>query len=285
MASVTRTTSVTVVGSINSDVVASCQRFPEPGETVSAATVSYGQGGKGANQARAAARAGASTTFIGAVGDDPAAERVLSSLSDVRLRVTTVPGPTGTAVITVDGRGENTIVVIPGANAALSLADDDRRAIADADVLLLQLEVPIPVVLDAARTARHAGTTVMLNPSPVRDLPAELWSMVDVAVVNQSEADELASLRIQVPTIVTTLGADGARIRGPFGDVRVDGLGVDVVDTTGAGDAFTGALAASWLLPPAGRLARANAAGALATTVAGAASAPTADEIDALLAP
>lgn len=278
------TTSVTVVGSINSDVVASCERFPEPGETVSGTAVSYGQGGKGANQARAAARAGASTTFIGAVGDDPAADRVLSSLSDVHLKVSTVPGPTGTAVITVDGRGENTIVVIPGANAALSLADDDRQAIADADVLLLQLEIPIPVVLDAARTAQRAGTTVMLNPSPVRVLPAELWLVVDVAVVNQSEADELASHRVHVPTIVTTLGADGARMRGPHGEVRVDGLGVDVVDTTGAGDAFTGALAASWHLSPADRLARANAAGALATTVAGAASAPTADQIDALLA-
>ncbi|GAA4675132.1 PfkB family carbohydrate kinase [Gordonia humi] len=261
-------TSIVVVGSINLDVACSCERFPGPGETVPGDRIAYGRGGKGANQAAAAARAGAATTFIGAVGDDGA--RVLDSLGDVDLRVTRVPGPTGTAVITVDGRGENTIVVVPGANALLSLTDDDRRVVADADVLLMQSEVPVPVVLDAARAARAGGTTVILNPSPVRDLPDELWSLVDVVVVNESEASASASHLARIPTVVTTFGANGAALRSPDGEFRVDGIAVDVVDTTGAGDAFTGTLAASWDLPPAERLARANTAGARATTVAGA---------------
>lgn len=276
-------TSVAVVGSINSDVIVSCERFPEAGETVPGGTASYGQGGKGANQARAAACAGAATTFIGAVGDDTAADRVLTPLAGVDLRVRTVPGPTGTALITVDGRGENTIVVVPGANASLTLSDDDRRIIAAADVLLVQLEVPIPVVLDATRAASRAGTTVMLNPSPVLDLPNELWSAVDVAVVNAAESHALVSHLADVRTVVTTMGAAGATLRGPGGDVHVEGLSVDVVDTTGAGDAFTGTLAASWLDSPADRLASANAAGAFATTVAGAESTPTPDQVDALL--
>ncbi|WOC11117.1 PfkB family carbohydrate kinase [Gordonia sp. MP11Mi] len=274
-------TSVAVVGSINLDVVVSCAHFPDPGETVAGSSVSYGQGGKGANQARAAARAGASTTFIGAVGDDDAADRVLSLSNDIQLRTSRVPGQTGVALITVDSRGENTIIVVPGANALLTLSEEDRRIISGADVLLVQLEVPVPVVLDAAHTARQARTTVMLNPSPVIDIPAELWALVDVAVVNRAEAEALRVPLDDVGIVVTTFGADGAQLRGPDALVRADGISVDVTDTTGADDAFTGMLAASWNLPPADRLARANAAGALATTISGAASAPTAADVDA----
>jgi ribokinase len=269
-------TSVVVVGSINLDVLTRCARFPDPGETVPGTTVEFGPGGKGANQARAAARAGAHVTFIGAVGDDGAGERVLPALTDagVLARVTRTPGGTGVAVVTVDDRGENSIVVVPGANAALTLNDGDRAAIAAADVVLLQLEIPTPVVLDAARTARAAGTTVLLNPSPVRSLPAQLWALVDVVIVNRAEAAQLADRLGSVPLVITTLGADGARATGPAGTVEVPGLRVPVVDTTGAGDAFTGTLAASWDLPLEDRLTRANTAGAVATTVAGAASAP-----------
>ncbi|ALG84318.1 ribokinase [Gordonia phthalatica] len=278
-------TSVVVVGSINLDIVTTCGRFPRPGETVAGSTVHYGQGGKGANQARAAALAGASVTFIGAVGDDDAANTVLRPLRDagVALRVTTVSGPTGVAAISVDASGENTIIVVPGANAALRLSDDDRRVIAAADVLLLQLEVSDRVLLDAARTARAGDATVLLNPSPVRDLPPEVWSCVDSVVVNEAESCSLAAQLASVPTVVTTLGGDGAELRSPTGRARARGIPVDVVDTTGAGDAFTGALAAAWNRPEEGRLARANAAGALATTVVGAASAPTSAEIDRLL--
>ncbi|MCF8611855.1 PfkB family carbohydrate kinase [Gordonia sp. HY285] len=277
-------TSVVVVGSINLDVVVSCERFPRPGDTVPGSAVSYGQGGKGANQARAAARAGASATFIGAVGDDDAADRVMSALSnDVHVRASRAPGQTGVALVTVDTHGENTIVVVPGANSLLTLSDEDRRVISASDVLLVQLEVPVPVVLDAARAAQQAGTTAMLNPSPVIDLPADLWPLIDVAVVNRAEAHALRSPLDGVGTVVTTVGADGAELRGPDGLVRADGIAVAVADTTGAGDAFAGMLAASWHLPPAERLARANAAGALATTISGAASAPTAADVDAFL--
>ena len=278
-------TSVVVVGSINLDVVTACERFPQPGETVAGSTITYGQGGKGANQARAAARAGAAVTFIGAVGDDDAANTVLRPLREagVSLRVATVGGPTGVAAITVDAAGENTIVVVPGANATLTLSDADRRAIGAADVLLLQLEVPDAVLLDAALAARSGDTDVLLNPSPVRDLSPEMWSCVDAAIVNEAESRSLAAQLDTVPTVVTTLGGDGAELRSPTGRIRAAGLPVDVVDTTGAGDAFTGALAAAWNRPEAERLARANAAGALATTVVGAASAPTSAEIDQLL--
>lgn len=275
---------VVVVGSINLDIVTACSRFPRPGETVVGSTVTYGQGGKGANQARAAALAGATVTFIGAVGDDDAASRVLRPLAEagVDVRVTTFPGATGVAAITVDGSGENTIVVVPGANDLLVLTDEDRQAITAADVLLLQCEIPDRVLVDAARTARTGGTTVMLNPSPVRRLPDELWALVDAAVVNETEARELGAQLAEVDVVVTTFGGAGAELRWPRGTVRVEGHDVPVVDTTGAGDAFTGALAAAWDRSERDRVARANAAGALATTVRGAASAPTASQIDAL---
>lgn len=278
-------TSVVVVGSINLDIVTTCTRFPRPGETVAGSTVAYGQGGKGANQARAAARAGASVTFIGAVGPDDTARTVLSPLreAEVLLRVTPVDAPTGVAAITVDAAGENTIVVVPGANAELTVTDDDRRIIAAADVLMLQLEVADRVLLDAARAAHSGGTAVLLNPSPVRELPPELWSYVTAAVVNESESRALATQLAAVPTVVTTLGGEGAELRSATARVRVSGVPVDVVDTTGAGDAFTGTLAAAWGLPVESRLARANAAGALATTVVGATSAPTSAEVDRLL--
>lgn len=278
-------TSVVVVGSINLDILTSCASFPRPGETVTGLAVRYGQGGKGANQARAAARAGARVTFIGAVGDDGGAAAVLPPLIEagIDVRVATASAPTGIAAITVDRYGENTIVVVPGANAQLRLTGSDRAAIAAADVALLQLEIPLPVVLDAARTARAGGTAVLLNPSPVRDLPDELVSLLDAVVVNRAEERALAGQLGRVPIRVTTLGAGGARQRGPGGTVDIGGLRVAALDTTGAGDAFTGTLAAAWHLPAEQRLRRANAAGALATTVPGAASAPSAEQVDSLL--
>lgn len=280
-------TSVVVVGSVNLDAVTVCERFPQPGETVTGVSVAFGQGGKGANQARSAARAGASTVFVGAVGGDDAAATVLDSLAGAGVdvsHVARVPGSTGFANVTVDAAGENHIVVVPGANAEVVVGDDARRAIAAADVLLLQLEIPMTAVVDAARAAREAGTVVLLNPSPVQDLPDELTASLDAVIVNRDEATALADVVRRVPLVVTTLGGDGARASGPDGDVEVPGFAVDVVDTTGAGDAFAGALAAHWHLPPGERLRRANAAGALTTTAAGAAAAPSAAEIDAFLA-
>ncbi|ADG78180.1 Ribokinase OS=Tsukamurella paurometabola (strain ATCC 8368 / DSM / CCUG 35730 / CIP 100753 /JCM 10117 / KCTC 9821 / NBRC 16120 / NCIMB 702349 / NCTC 13040)OX=521096 GN=rbsK PE=3 SV=1 [Tsukamurella paurometabola] len=278
--------SVVVVGSINLDAVTVCERFPRPGETIAGVSVSFGQGGKGANQARSAARSGAETVFVGAVGDDAAAATVLGSLTAAGVDISPVrriPGSTGFANVTVDGSGENHIIVVPGANAEVTLDDTGRAAIAAADVLLLQLEIPLRVVLDAARIARANATTVLLNPSPVQALPDELVALLDGVIVNRDEARTLAGSVRRVPHVITTLGGAGARATGPEGTVESPGLTVDVVDTTGAGDAFAGALAANWTLPPAERLLRANAAGALTATAAGAAAAPTASEVDAFL--
>ncbi|TWS25293.1 ribokinase [Tsukamurella sputi] len=279
-------TSVVVVGSVNLDAVTVCERFPQPGETVTGVSVAFGQGGKGANQARSAARAGASTVFAGAVGEDAAAETVLGSLAaagvDVSL-VARVTGSTGFANVTVDATGENHIVVVPGANGSVTVGEATRAAIADADVLLLQLEIPLPAVIDAARAAREAGTVVLLNPSPVQALPDRLVDLLDAVIVNREEEKALAEVVERVPYVVTTLGGDGARAAGSDGTVEAPGFVVEVVDTTGAGDAFAGALAAHWDLPPAERLLRANAAGALTATAAGAAAAPTGAEIDAFL--
>ncbi|KXP10809.1 ribokinase [Tsukamurella pseudospumae] len=280
-------TSVVVVGSVNLDAVTVCERFPRPGETITGRSVIFGQGGKGANQARSAARAGGSTVFVGAVGEDVAAETVLDSLAAAGVdvtRVVRVPGSTGFANVTVDASGENHIVVVPGANAQVRVDDGARQAIAAADVLLLQLEIPLETVVDAARAAREAGTVVLLNPSPVQDLPDELVDLLDGVIVNRDEAEALAEVVRRVPHVVTTLGGDGARASGPDGEVATPGFAVRVVDTTGAGDAFAGALAANWQLPPAERLRRANAAGALTATGAGASAAPSAPEIDTFLA-
>ncbi|GAB3136134.1 ribokinase [Tsukamurella serpentis] len=280
-------TSVVVVGSVNLDAVTVCERFPAPGETVAGRSVSFGQGGKGANAARAAARAGARTVFVGAVGDDAAAETVLAPLAAASVDLSLVArtrGSTGFANVTVDASGENHIVVVPGANDAVTVDDGARRAIADADVLLLQLEIPQPVVLEAARAAREAGTVVLLNPSPVAPLPDELVDLVDAVIVNRAEARALADILGRVPRVVTTLGPDGARATGPEGECTSPGLPVQVVDTTGAGDAFTGALAANWHLPPSERLLRANAAGALTATAPGASAAPSVQQVEAFLA-
>ncbi|GAA4395476.1 PfkB family carbohydrate kinase [Tsukamurella soli] len=266
-------TTVAVLGSINLDAVTVCERFPTAGETVIGRSVTFSRGGKGANQAAAAARAGATVTFIGAVGDDGAGERVLAPLVAAGVdiaRVRRVPGPTGFACVTVDGAGENTIVVVPGANAAVTLDDGDCAAIAAADVLLLQLEIPPATVLAAARIARAAGTAVLLNPSPVRELPDGLWAAVDAVIVNHEEERALADRLGRVPHVITTLGADGARWRSGSGTVTESAVRVAVVDTTGAGDAFAGALAAAWGTPPRTALRQANAAGAEAVGFAGA---------------
>lgn len=280
-------TSVVVVGSVNLDAITVCERFPQPGETVTGVSVAFGQGGKGANQARSAARSGAATAFIGAVGDDDAASTVLDALVGAEVdvsRVARVAGSTGFANVTVDGSGENHIVVVPGANAAVRVDDAARAAIAAADVLLLQLEIPLDVVLAAARAARQAGTVVLLNPSPVQPLPDDLVALLDGVIVNRDEEKALADAVALVPHVITTLGGDGARATGPDGGAEAPGFAVDVVDTTGAGDAFAGALAAHWHLPPAERLRRADAAGALTVTASGAAAAPTSAEVDAFLA-
>src|ERR1700751_345220 len=188
---------VCVVGSVNMDIGFDVDALPHPGETVLAAAVRSTPGGKGANQALAAARAGAQVQFVGAVGDDPAAEQLRAHLlvNDVGLDATVAnPGPSGTAIIVVDAGAENTIVVAPGANGQLTLADAAVRAvITNCEVLLTQLEIPVPTVVTAARAARSAGAVVMVNASPPsqdQSSLAELASVADVVIANEGETNE-----------------------------------------------------------------------------------------------
>ena len=262
--------------------------LPRPGETVLARSLTYAPGGKGANQAVAAARAGAEVQFVGAVGDDQTGEKLRAHLRangvgvDKTIRVS---GPSGTAVILVDARAENTIVVSPGANTQLTLKPG---AIPACDVLLTQLEIPAATALAAAREARSAGAVVMVNASPAGQAPeslAELAGLADVVIVNEREEDDWPW---QPDHFVVTRGARGARYAGTDGRFEVPAPAVSVVDTTGAGDVFSGVLAALWPHEPGSptkrlrALRRACAAGALATLVPGAGNcAPEPEAIEA----
>ncbi|MFI6165182.1 ribokinase [Nocardia sp. NPDC051052] len=289
MAEKTDVPSIAVLGSINMDLVTTTDRRPVPGETVLGTGFAMVPGGKGSNQAIAAQRAGGAVRFLGAVGDDVFAAELRRVLTDSGVnveRLRTVDGPSGVAAIVVDGGGENSIIVVGGANARMTeLTEADLDAIAGADILLCQLEIPIDTVLAGARHARANGTTVLLNPSPTQHLPAELWANVDVAVVNSGEAEQLGAALDPVAHVVITRGADGATYRGPGGkQLSQPSPEVDVIDTTGAGDTFTGALAAAWRYGPEHALTWAGTAGALATTKLGAStSIPTEDEIRAAL--
>lgn len=283
--------SIVVVGSINLDLIGTAARFPQAGETLLGDRFSTSPGGKGGNQAVAAARAGGAVSFLGAVGDDEFGTRLAGSLTEAGVSTAglrTVPGPSGVALITVTDSGENSIVVLPGANAELTdLTDADVTTIRAAALLVLQLEIPLTTVTAAARAAAAAGIPVLLNASPVTELPANLLAATTIAVVNQGEAAELGDALDGVAHVITTLGAAGARYRGPAGEqVAVPGFPITPVDTTGAGDAFTGALAVAWTRGdrPGDALRWAGAAGALATLTAGAAgSAPTAATVETFL--
>ncbi|MGD1170842.1 PfkB family carbohydrate kinase [Mycobacterium seoulense] len=282
---------VCVVGSVNMDLSLRVEALPRPGETVLAASLTQAPGGKGANQAVAAARAGAQVQFVGAVGDDAAGERLRGHLlaNGVGLdALAETPGPSGTAIVVVDANAENTIVVAPGANGRLTLDAAARRVIAGSEVLLTQLEIPVRAAVAAARQARSAGAVVIVNASPAGGDPSllpELATAADVIVVNEAEADQWPWRPMH---LVTTLGARGARYVGADGDFVVPAPAVAPVDTTGAGDVFAGVLAGSWPRDPGSpalrlrALRRACAAGALATLVPGAGNcAPDAAAIDA----
>ncbi|VEG47335.1 ribokinase-like domain-containing protein [Mycolicibacterium chitae] len=281
---------MTVVGSVNLDAVYGVAALPKPGETILASSTTLGPGGKGGNQAVAAARAGAQVQLVAALGEDAAAQQLRAHLdaNGVGLDgVATLPVPSGAAVILVEeNSAENLIVVSPGANAHLTLDSQRvRDLVGDCDVLLVQLEIPLPTALAAARQARSTGATVMLNASPPGADPAalaELAAAVDVVVVNESEA---AQWQWPVPHLVVTRGADGARYTGPDGEVTVESPAVEALDTSGAGDVFAGVLAAGWAADPLRALRRACAAGALATLTEGAGDcAPTDEAIEDVLA-
>jgi ribokinase len=241
-------TSVTVLGSANMDLVVSVGRTPWLGETVTGRGFRTVPGGKGANQALAAARAGGEVRFAGAVGDDAYGAQIRAVLADAGVDVSaldTVPVPTGTAHITVDASGANSIVVVPGANGTVqALNDAHRAALAGADVLLLQLELPMSVVVEAARYARSQGVAVVLTPAPVLPLPGELLDAVDLLVPNEHEAATLNLSPAEHRDLLVTLGAAGARYeRRGVSPLTVPAFDVSVVDTTGAGDVFVGAFA------------------------------------------
>jgi ribokinase len=280
---------LTVLGSINMDLVVRTPRLPAPGETVLGSAFASSQGGKGANQAIAAARAGADVTMIGAIGTDAFGAELSAALRNQGVlleRLRTVQGPSGIAVITVDENAENTIVVAPGAGGLLTeLTRPDIEAIQTSAMLLLQLETPIQAVIAGAQAAASAGVPVLLNPSPARTLPEELLSAITILVVNEGEAAAIGDRALAaVPHVVRTLGSAGASYRGPDAGLAIARPpAVNALDTTGAGDAFTGAFAVAWAegADPATALIRACIGGALATTRAGAgASAPSRQEID-----
>lgn len=293
---------VVVVGSANADLVARTPRLPASGETVLGTSLRTHAGGKGLNQAVAAARDGAPVAFAGAVGADANAAMLRAALTDAGVDVTalrTVDGPSGTALISVDEAGANTIVVVPGANAAVS-----AEALPDVGpgvVLLLQLEIPLPAVRAAVAVGRAAGAVVVLNAAPATELADALLADLDHLVVNEGEASLIAgtdagadpstvasALLRRVRSVVVTLGGAGALALSRGGDeLRVPAPTVDVVDTTGAGDTFVGVFAAALAdgksVPDAVR--RAVAAGALSVTRAGAVpSVPTREQTDAALA-
>jgi ribokinase len=286
---------VVVVGSINVDLVVHADRLPAPGETVLGGRFEQHQGGKGANAAVAAARAGADVVMIGAVGDDGHGEGALAALAAEGVDVSRVrrvsEERTGVAIIAVGPRGENQIAVAPGANAFLTPDDVGREALAgDAGVpggvLLTNHEVPIAVVVSAVRGARHAGMTAIVNPAPAHAIPAELLALGPILTPNEHEltvaigdddpASALATLaQRSAGPIVVTQGAAGALLARDDRRDRFDGYPAPAaVDTTGAGDAFCGVLAA-WLAERSSledAIDAANAAGALSVGATGARS-------------
>ncbi|AVV43192.1 ribokinase [Streptomyces sp. ID05-04B] len=291
-------TDIVVLGSTNMDLVAYVEKPPQRGETVTGREFRTIPGGKGANQATAAARAGGAVSMIGAVGNDSFGARLRSTLEHTGVdtdHLRTVEVPSGTAHIVVDDDGGNAIVVVPGANGTVDhLAPGDEGLIASADALLLQLEVPLAAVVAGARAARAHGVRTILTPAPARPLPPELLDATDLLVPNEHEAAALtgrtdpheaaAVLLDSVPEVVITLGAAGslyaARGSDPF---VVPAPRVTAVDSTGAGDTFVGALAVALgeERPVREALAWAAAAAALSVQRPGAsASMPCRSEIE-----
>ncbi len=297
-----------VIGSSNTDMIIQVERIPRPGETVLGGTFSMAAGGKGANQAVAAARAGAEVTFVARVGNDLFGDEAVAGFKrdgiDTELIVRDQAAPSGAALIFVAQTGENSIAVAGGANARLVPADLHRArdVIRQAGAVVLQLETPLQTVEAAARIASTAGVRVILNPAPARELSDRLLRHVSILTPNETEAEALTGVAVVdeagagraadklmergVRTVIITLGARGAFVAGPSGRQLVPGFKVKAVDTTAAGDVFNGSLATALAegqpLEEAVRFA--NAAAAVSVTRLGAQpSAPRRREIEALL--
>jgi ribokinase len=302
--------SVIVFGSINIDLVARTPRLPAAGETLTGHAFEMIPGGKGANQAVAVARLGISTIMVGRVGNDSFGQTLLQGLKTdaVGCEQVIVDASThsGVAVIAVDDNSENNIIVIPGANGQIAAADVERlgSVLPLAQVLLLQLEIPLPAVISAAQAAQQAGVKVILDPAPAQsDLPADLYAAVDIITPNQVEASQLVGFPVQdletahqaalilqqrgVQTAIIKLGKLGALCLSESETFQVASFPVQAVDTVAAGDAFNGGLAAGLAagLPLAQAATQAAAVAALAVTKAGAQpSLPTREALTAFLA-
>ena len=297
---------IVIVGSFNTDLTTYMERMPRPGETVSGRRFVTGPGGKGSNQAVAAARLGAEVTFIGRVGRDVFAEIALDIWQEEKINTDfVVQDPehaTGVAPIFVDDAGENMIVVALGANLAITKADIDAAAdvIAQADILMTQLEINYDMVDYALRIAKSKGIRTILNPAPAGEIPADTIALADFLTPNETELEVLSGisaakqkdaaqslLTTDAQTVVVTLGQQGAMYVQKDSTGRIPGFEVDVVDTTGAGDAFNGGLAVALArdksLEDAIRFA--NATAALCVTRPGTApSMPRRAEVERLLA-
>jgi ribokinase len=299
---------VVVVGSLSMDLTASATRLPSPGETVIGSSFTMVPGGKGNNQAITCARQGVATAMVGRVGRDVFGDAVRAQLVregvDVSHLLTDLSVPTGIAHITVDAAGQNSIIIVPLSNHALTVQDVMEAAtlIAGASVLLVQLEVQLEVVRAALETAKRTGTTTMLNPAPALELPDELLSMVDICVPNELEAAALTRMRVDdaasaidaagalhargCGAVVVTLGSKGSVYLDKEQALEVPALSVPVVDTVAAGDAFCGAFASALARGSdvEACLVRATATGALAVGVPGATpSLPLAGAVDEAL--
>ena len=294
---------ILVVGSLNADLVVRAPRFPQPGETISGEDLQVIAGGKGANQAVAAARLDASVSMLGRVGKDNFGDFLLENLKSNHVDSQLVQrdeAPTGTAIIIVDSNGQNSIVLSAGANGKVSATD--LASFPDHKLLLLQLEIPTETVLSAAQRAHENGLRVILNPAPAQHIPAELIALADFIIPNETELSLLiglpvndtnsteqaarALLRSGAKNVIVTLGSKGALIVSDTQVTHVDTYKVKVVDTTAAGDAFIGGFATGLLqdrsLEESVRYG--CACGALATTKFGAQpSLPTKTEVDTFM--
>jgi ribokinase len=255
---------ILVIGSLNADLVVKSLRFPQPGETISGEDLQIIPGGKGANQAVAAARQGVDVAIVGRVGSDSFGPLLVENLKSNHVdtsHMLTTESATGTAIIVVDANGQNSIVLSPGANGKVTPQDVDSAP--DAKILLLQFEIPMDAVLHAAKRYKAQGTTVVLNPAPARQIPADLLAQTDFLVPNESELTLLTDMPVtdiksaekaakellkrRVKTVIVTLGEKGALIVSNTEVTHIDTFKVNVVDTTAAGDAFIGGFAAKLL--------------------------------------
>ena len=295
---------ILVVGSLNTDLVVRAPRFPQPGETISGEDLQVIPGGKGANQAVAAARLGASVSMLGRVGRDNFGDFLLDNLKSNQVDAHLIQrddASTGTATIIVDSNGQNSIVLSAGANGKVSSADVKSASFLDCKLLLLQLEIPLETVLSAAKRAHENGLRVILNPAPAQVIPTELIALADFIIPNETELSLLTGISVNdldpaekaarklleqgAKNVIVTLGSNGALIVTRTKVTKVNTYPVDVKDTTAAGDAFIGGFATGLLQDKSleESVRYGCACGALATTKFGAQpSLPTKEDVEKL---